>query len=58
MVEYAGLTRPTEANTVKRTILHCQIDEDLMRRVKEQAAKEERTLTAVVVRALERYLSK
>ena len=57
-MEYAGLTRPTEANTVKRTILHCQIDEDLMRRVKEQAAKEERTLTAVVVRALERYLSK
>ena len=43
---------------MKRTILHCQIDEDLMRRVKEQAAKEERTLTAVVVRALERYLSK
>lgn len=42
---------------MKRTILHCQIDEGLMRQTKERAEKEERTLTAIVTRALKRYLS-
>lgn len=42
---------------MKRTILHCRIDPDLAERAKAQADAEQRTLTAVVIRALERYLA-
>ena len=52
MLVLHDLRRPT----VKRTILHCQIDSAFMERVKRQAAAEQRTITAVVIRALERYL--
>ena len=38
------------------TILHCRMKPEFMRRVREQAAVEQRTITAIVVRAMERYL--
>ena len=38
------------------SIIHCRVKPELLKRVREQAAAEQRTITAVVIRALERYL--
>lgn len=40
-----------------RAIIHIQVDPTLKARLDEQAADEQRSLTAVVVRAIEQYLA-